>query len=376
MEAEKMVIERLEAMVHCKLLQSEIEDLREAGKEEERGRKEEELKALYRQTNLEGPPNIEAQKDPSELVHSLMLEVLEAFIFSGLLSEWSGEISLEEVKWREGILREAIALGREKKLWGMVKKCYLELIELDGSIGKFEDALKWGREYLAFAREREDAGMISDALAKLGAIAFESERWNTAIECYEKRLEIEKEMGRKLMLAKTYANLSDSYLRAGNIAKAEKALRAGVHLCKDTTFLHPLFEFAILDAEIDLRKGRENETIEKLKKFVGCWERFDTVDNGDGDLLFIAYNLMCDAYLKKGETEKGIECLKEGCEKMKDRLPDEAAAICRRIAEIYSEKGNEEAMEEWLKIAEKLEDGAEEEEDEDSAGGDDKGGGK
>ncbi|MCX8173687.1 MAG: hypothetical protein N3F63_03645 [Thermoplasmata archaeon] len=386
-----MLIERLEAFTKLRALSKEVDDLWKDGKKEEAEKKEEELKKIQGEMEKKGYifPLIDLDtnlKDlginrkilanmvrddwPYETINVLL--DFEAFAYEGV--ECMGE---EEINDLLTTNRRIIRIGMDRKCWNIVDKGYRQSIDICMIFGYFERAYKLSEEFLHFGEKRDDPRIIGDALKTMVTCAIERGHFGKAIELLNRKIEIEKNLGREVTLSGAYGTLANLYVEAGNITKAEKVVNEGVELCRHFLHIDPLLTLSLADAKIDMKKGRYEESIGKARKIIENWERLESIEwEPDPDVLLEIYFLIADNYAKMEQGEKEIEVLKEGYEKMKEKFPDLAADLCDRIAYIYFQRNSLVECEAWAKKSEELRESFEEEEDgyEDTARGDDKGG--
>jgi predicted ATPase len=173
--------------------------------------------------------------------------------------------------------------------------------------GDYDKAIQYSQKVLAIGQEINNAWLLGGAYWTI-ALAYQRSNpdWRIAVEHYNKSIELLKKTGDIHNMVSSYVHLGHTYyVNAKDYESAIKCFKACLELDKERKFIVNTGHAIVHLSQIYRDKGEWDEAIKYAQ------EGLQTGGRDDRWITLIAYEVLIDAYLAKGELDKVIYYIKE-----------------------------------------------------------------
>ncbi|MBU7047077.1 MAG: tetratricopeptide repeat protein [Theionarchaea archaeon] len=219
--------------------------------------------------------------------------------------------------------------------------------------GYWSDVKKVLEESLNFIKDEKTRAPI---YISLGTIVYKLSEWDTAIEYYEKSLEISEKIGDIHGMGATYNNLGLIYAHKGQWDKAIDHYEKSLEISEKVGDIHGIGQTYNNLGSVYYRKGQWDKAIDHYKKDLEILEKIRDI-HGMGT----AYNNLGLIYAHKGQWDKAIDYFEKSLE-ISEKIGDihEMGTAYNNLGQVYADKGQwDKAIEYYeksLEISEKVRD--------------------
>lgn len=164
--------------------------------------------------------------------------------------------------------------------------------------------------------DRQKNNMSKEWTATLHAVGdgyYMEEKYSSAADYYEQVVEMKEDTEDSY-----YYDYVSALARAGNVSRAEKAMRSASRANVDASYL------SLMESEILLAENKLAEAAEVLYTLV----------TASGEESVVAYLRLADIYEKQGDFKNAIDCLENA------RLSKKDERIVRKLGNVYYSYGN------------------------------------
>ncbi|MDL2256670.1 hypothetical protein LJC06_00520 [Bacteroidales bacterium OttesenSCG-928-I14] len=166
------------------------------------------------------------------------------------------------------------------------------------STGQFEKALNCLKESIDIATIICDRPMLANALLCMGSLHSHNENNKAAIECIEKGLAINRELGNMRMIIWSLSSLSNLYLDIDNLEKAKRYTEEAFLLCEQEDRISLKINCWINMALIHHKEKEWNKSIEHLNSALREAEK-----NEFGGFINLCLLHLGDVYIESGKNK-------------------------------------------------------------------------
>ncbi len=198
---------------------------------------------------------------------------------------------------QEGLAKSYDRLGylyREKNLW--------------------ESAIEFYNKYLEMMLRLNNKQGLAKAYSNFGSIYYRKAEWDKAIEFYKKSLELCSREGPKEILAKTHNNLGIIFWEKGDYVNSLGEYKAALEVLEEMDDSESLRKVHFNLGEVYHNLGDLDNAIES---YLCCLKLAESYKLADAEEFAMIYSHLGDLYRTKGESAKADECYRKSAEYFK-----------------------------------------------------------
>ncbi|MBU7027165.1 MAG: tetratricopeptide repeat protein [Theionarchaea archaeon] len=241
--------------------------------------------------------------------------------------------------WKEGfwsdvrdVLRESLDFFKDEKTRAGIYFCLGTIVQ---DLGEWDTAIDYYEKSLEISEKLGDIHGMALTYGNLGLVYAKKGEWDKAIDYYEKSLEISEKLGDIHGMALTYNNLGSVYADKGEWDKAIDYYEKSLEISEKLGDIHGMAQTYNNLGSVYADKGEWDKAIDYYEKNLEISEKL-----GDIHGMAQTYNNLGLVYAKKGEWDKAIDYYEKSLE-ISEKLGDihGMAQTYGNLGLVYAKKG-------------------------------------
>ena len=260
--------------------------------------------------------------------------------------------------WREGywkdvreVLEESLDFVKDEKIIGDI---YGDLGSIVDDLGEWDTAVQYYEKSLEIKEKMGDIHGMAMTYGNLGLVYYSKGEWDTAVEYYEKSLEISEKIGDIHGMGTTYGNLGSVYYSKGEWDTAVKYYEKSLEIFEEIKDIYGMAQTYNNLGLVYADKGEWDTAVEYYEKSLEISEKI-----GDIHGMASTYNNLGSVYYSKGEWDTAVEYYKKSLE-ISEKIGDihGMGTTYGNLGSVYADKGEWDTAvkyyEKSLEISEKI----------------------